>query len=143
MSNGFSLALCLTNQDSSESTARFARRGVPSSSGILRDQDFGNRKRLGQRRKKAGSGLIVSDVPATVAGLFTTNKVCAAPVKFSAKVAARGAARAIVVNSGNANACTGAQGMRDAKAMALAANAVTAACIGILPMNMAGSPCRS
>jgi glutamate N-acetyltransferase/amino-acid N-acetyltransferase len=67
---------------------------------------------------KPDLALIVSDVPATVAGLFTTNKVCAAPVKLSAKVAAGGSARAVVVNSGNANACTGAQGMRDAKAMA-------------------------
>src|SRR6187402_3019011 len=50
---------------------------------------------------KPDLGLIVSDVPAAVAGLFTTNKVCAAPVKFSAKVAARGSARVIVVNSGN------------------------------------------
>src|SRR5215212_8908663 len=67
---------------------------------------------------KPDLGLIVSDVPAAVAGLFTTNKVCAAPVKLSAKVSARGRARAIVVNSGNANACTGRQGMSDAKAMA-------------------------
>lgn len=67
---------------------------------------------------KPDLALIVSEVPATVAGLFTTNKVCAAPVKFSAKVAAGPAARAIVVNSGNANACTGQQGMRDARAMA-------------------------
>lgn len=61
--------------------------------------------------------MIVSDVPATVAGMFTTNQVCAAPVKVSRKVAARDFARAIIVNSGNANAATGAQGMRDAEAM--------------------------
>ncbi|HJT82360.1 MAG TPA: bifunctional ornithine acetyltransferase/N-acetylglutamate synthase, partial [Chthoniobacterales bacterium] len=76
---------------------------------------------------KPDLALIVSDEPATVAGLFTTNKVCAAPVKLSAKVAASGKARAVVVNSGNANACTGAQGMRDAKAMArLTASSVAA-----------------
>src|SRR5205823_5866014 len=52
-----------------------------------------------------------------VAGMFTTNQVCAAPVKVSARNAARKFARAIVVNSGNANACTGAQGMKDAQEM--------------------------
>src|SRR6202035_3796097 len=61
--------------------------------------------------------LIVSDVPAVVAGLFTTNQVCAAPVKVSARNAARKFARAIVVNSGNANACTGEKGMKDAEKM--------------------------
>ncbi|MDP9004565.1 MAG: bifunctional glutamate N-acetyltransferase/amino-acid acetyltransferase ArgJ, partial [Verrucomicrobiota bacterium] len=66
---------------------------------------------------KRDLGLIVSDVPAAVAGMFTTNQVCAAPVKVSAKHAARKSARAIVVNSGNANACTGARGMADAKLM--------------------------
>jgi len=77
--------------------------------------------------RKPDLALIVSDVPAAVAGMFTTNRVCAAPVKLSAKCAARKTARAIVVNSGNANACTGAQGMRDAKRMAqITAEAVAA-----------------
>src|SRR5204862_519472 len=52
-----------------------------------------------------------------VAGMFTTNQVCAAPVKVSAKNAARNFARGIVVNSGNANACTGEQGRKDAEEM--------------------------
>jgi glutamate N-acetyltransferase/amino-acid N-acetyltransferase len=66
-------------------------------------------------------------VPAAVAGVFTANQVCAAPVKWSAKCAARKFARAVVVNSGNANACTGAQGMKDAVKMAqLTAHAVAA-----------------
>ncbi len=69
-------------------------------------------KRLGtgkgsEKGRKNDLALIVSDVPAAVAGMFTTNQVCAAPVKFSARNAARKFARAIVVNSGNANACTG------------------------------------
>ena len=56
--------------------------------------------------------------PAAVAGLFTTNRVCAAPVKISARHAARKSARAIVVNSGNANACTGIpRGLADAEKM--------------------------
>jgi len=67
---------------------------------------------------KPDLALIVSDSPATAAGTFTTNRVCAAPVKWSAKVAAKNSARVIVVNSGNANACTGRQGMRDAERMA-------------------------
>src|SRR5947209_8719431 len=62
--------------------------------------------------------LIVSDVPAAVAGMFTTNQVCAAPVKISRSHCARKLARAIVVNSGNANAATAEQGMRDAQSMA-------------------------
>jgi len=78
----------------------------------------------GQKRDLA---LIISDVPAAVAGMFTTNQVCAAPVKISAPRAAKDFARVIVVNSGNANACTGKRGMRDAQAMArMAANFVAA-----------------
>ena len=69
----------------------------------------------GQKRDLA---LIVSDVSATVAGMFTTNQVCAAPVKVCAERVKKGVGRAIVVNSGNANACTGQQGLRDAQAMA-------------------------
>src|SRR6202790_4292073 len=78
----------------------------------------------GQKRDLA---LIVSDVPAAVAGMFTTNQVCAAPVKLSAKRAAGKSARAIVVNSGNANACTGRRGMKDAAAMTLITAAAVAA----------------
>jgi len=78
----------------------------------------------GQKRDLA---LIVSDAPAAVAGMFTTNQVCAAPVKISRQRASKKFARAIVVNSGNANACTGQQGMADAKTMTrIAAEAVAA-----------------
>src|SRR5436309_7684145 len=69
----------------------------------------------GQKRDLA---LIVSDIPAVVAGVFTTNQVCAAPVKISRQHVRKELARAIVVNSGNANACTGLQGLRDAQTMA-------------------------
>lgn len=58
--------------------------------------------------------LILSEVPAAVAAVFTTNRVKAAPVLLSMQHAAGGAVLALVVNSGNANACTGAQGMADA-----------------------------
>jgi glutamate N-acetyltransferase/amino-acid N-acetyltransferase len=59
-------------------------------------------------------------VPATVAATFTTNQVKAAPVKLDIQHVKAGKARAIVVNSGNANACTGALGMIHARAMAVA-----------------------
>ena len=63
-------------------------------------------------------GLLASDVPAAAVGVFTTNRVQAAPVVLSKRHIRRGAARAIVVNAGNANACTGSQGTKDARAMA-------------------------
>src|SRR5262245_8056083 len=81
-------------------------------------------KRLGtgkgsDKGKKRDLALIVSDVPATVTGMFTTNQVCAPPVKVCLAAVKRGTAQAIVVNSGNANACTGRQGMKDALEMAI------------------------
>ena len=66
-------------------------------------------------------GLIYSVGPATVAGMFTRNRVTAAPVTLTKARAAGGAGRAIIVNAGNANCCTGAQGEADALAMAAAA----------------------
>lgn len=79
-------------------------------------------KRLGtgkgsNKGPKRDLALIVSEVPATVAGMFTTNQVCAAPVKVCIQRVKKGVARAIVVNSGNANACTGEQGLADAREM--------------------------
>jgi glutamate N-acetyltransferase/amino-acid N-acetyltransferase len=79
-------------------------------------------KRLGtgkgsDKGKKRDLALIVSDVPAAVAGMFTTNQVCAAPVKVCVERVKGGTAQAVVVNSGNANACTGRQGMQDAREM--------------------------
>ncbi len=59
--------------------------------------------------------LIFSETPATAAAVFTTNAVKAAPVLLSAERIAAGKAQALVVNSGNANACTGGQGMQDAR----------------------------
>lgn len=58
--------------------------------------------------------LIFSDKPADVAAVFTTNKVKAAPVLLDEERVKGGLVQALVVNSGNANACTGAQGMADA-----------------------------
>lgn len=61
--------------------------------------------------------VIYSTVPAATGAVFTQNKMCAAPVLVSRKVAAKPYAQAIVVNSGCANACTGEQGLKDAEAM--------------------------
>lgn len=62
-------------------------------------------------------GLLVCDTPASAAAVFTTNKVFAAPVKVGREHVASGRLRAVVVNAGNANACTGRQGERDARRM--------------------------
>src|SRR5256714_13611360 len=70
---------------------------------------------------KPDLALVASLTPAAVAGVFTTNRVTAAPVILSQQRAAAGRARAVIVNSGNANACTGGEGMRAAERMAAAA----------------------
>lgn len=62
--------------------------------------------------------LVVSDAPATVAATFTTNRVQAAPVHVSRRHLKGGKFAAVVLTSGNANACTGRQGLRDAETMA-------------------------
>jgi glutamate N-acetyltransferase/amino-acid N-acetyltransferase len=59
--------------------------------------------------------LIFSEVDANIAGTFTTNAVKAAPVQICLKKISSGKARAIVVNSGNANACTGTRGVKDTR----------------------------
>ncbi len=91
-------------------------------------------KRLGtgkgsDKGAKRDLALIFSSCPATVAGMFTTNQVCAAPVKICVPRVKRGKAQAIVVNSGNANACTGVQGMLDAREMV----AFTEKALGLKP----------
>ncbi|HEV8656788.1 MAG TPA: bifunctional glutamate N-acetyltransferase/amino-acid acetyltransferase ArgJ [Candidatus Limnocylindria bacterium] len=76
------------------------------------------------RPERLDVALIVSERPCVAAAVFTTNQVIAAPCVVTRRHVERGALRAIVVNSGNANACTGEQGERDAIAMAEAAAAV-------------------
>lgn len=65
--------------------------------------------------------LVVSDTTATAAGVFTTNLVKAAPVLLSRRHLGDGRARAVLLNSGNANACTGTPGLRAAEQCANAA----------------------
>ncbi|MCY3550581.1 MAG: bifunctional glutamate N-acetyltransferase/amino-acid acetyltransferase ArgJ [Candidatus Poribacteria bacterium] len=64
--------------------------------------------------------LIVTDTPATTAGVFTKNSVTAAPVLVCREHLSDGHAQAVIVNSGNANACTGEVGMANARRMAAA-----------------------
>jgi len=69
----------------------------------------------GIKRKRKDLALIVSDEPCNVAGTFTLNKVKAAPLLVSQELINKGGkVRAILVNSGNANACTGNRGLNDA-----------------------------
>lgn len=63
--------------------------------------------------------VVINDGPHDVAaGVFTSNRVCAAPVIWSRQVLADGALRAVVLNSGGANACTGEEGLADSAATA-------------------------
>jgi glutamate N-acetyltransferase/amino-acid N-acetyltransferase len=73
-----------------------------------------------KKNGKKDLGLIFSTVPAAVAGVFTRNRIQAAPVVLDRKRIQTGKGRAIVVNSGNANCCTGEQGIQNALAMAKA-----------------------
>jgi glutamate N-acetyltransferase/amino-acid N-acetyltransferase len=65
--------------------------------------------------------LVVSDHPATAAGVYTTNLVFAAPVAYDRGLTPGRGFRGIVINSGNANACTGARGLDDTRSLAAAA----------------------
>ena len=86
----------------------------------------------GIKKNKKDMALIVSDVSSDAAAVFTTNQVKAAPVKWDIRVVEHNGARAIVMNSGNANACTGEQGMADTEAMA----ALAAGKLGIKPLDV-------
>lgn len=66
---------------------------------------------------KPDLALFVSDTPCSAAGVYTTNRVVGAPVTVSRERTAMGMARGVIINSGNANACTGEQGERDARQM--------------------------
>jgi glutamate N-acetyltransferase/amino-acid N-acetyltransferase len=59
--------------------------------------------------------LLIADGPCTAAGTFTTNRICAAPVRWSRDCLPSGEIRAVVVNAGNANAATGEEGMNNAR----------------------------
>jgi glutamate N-acetyltransferase/amino-acid N-acetyltransferase len=85
----------------------------------------------GLRRRREDLALIVSDRPASAAAVFTTNLVQAAPILVcrASLEATNGIGRAILVNSGNANACTGEDGLRAARLTAARA----AGLLGVQP----------
>ena len=76
--------------------------------------------------------LLIGDPGTTVVGLFTTNRVAAAPVRYCKELLSAGRGRALVVNSGQANAATGERGDVDVRAAAAAA----AAAIGVEPSDV-------
>lgn len=81
----------------------------------------------GLKRKRPDLALLSSECPAAAAAVFTTNRVPAAPVLYSRRAILGGRTRSIVVNSGNANACTGVRGEDDAAEMARLAARATGA----------------
>lgn len=83
----------------------------------------------GIKRQKKDIALVFSERPCSAAATFTTNRVKAAPLLVTKEHVQAGSVRAIVVNSGNANACTGEQGLADARRMA----AICAEKLGIRP----------
>lgn len=72
----------------------------------------------GLKKEGYDLGIILSERPAQAAAMFTTNQIVAAPVVLSREAIKRGEMRAVVVNSGNANACTGEKGYENARTMA-------------------------
>ncbi len=73
---------------------------------------------MGIKSKRRDIALIYSEVPAAAASVFTKNVVCAEPIKLSREHIKDGIAQAFIINSGNANACTGVEGWKGAVAMA-------------------------
>ncbi len=72
----------------------------------------------GKVTEKPDMAILFSEVPAVSAAMFTTNKFAAAPVVYGREVLKKGTARAIVINSGNANAATGVEGLANAGKLA-------------------------
>lgn len=85
-----------------------------------------------KKKNRKDLALIYSEHPAVMAGMFTTNQVKAATVKLCRKRLKVPGGRAIVINSGNANACTGAQGVLDAERMAQ----IVAECVAVNERNV-------
>ena len=71
-----------------------------------------------KKKEQKDLGLIYSEKPAKVAGVFTRTQIKAAPVKLDMQRITSGTCQAVIVNSGNANCCTGAKGIQDAISMA-------------------------
>lgn len=106
----------------SERVSRLIQGGVTSAQGFV-----ASGVHCGIKPQKKDLALVYSRAPASAAGVFTTNKVKAAPVLLDIERVRSGRGQAVVLSSGNANACTGEQGLRDAREMA----ALTAQYLGI------------
>jgi glutamate N-acetyltransferase / amino-acid N-acetyltransferase len=97
-----------------------------------------------KKNEQLDLALIASEIPATAAGIFTTNKVQAAPITISKQHLQKGIAQAIIANSGNANACVGPVGMQATEKMAAAAgkmlnipaDAILVASTGVIGMQL-------
>ena len=95
--------------------------GVTSAKGFLAGATFAGLKT--QEDSALDLGILVSEAPAGVAGAFSTNKILSPSVVLTRGRVGKGMVRAVVANSGCANCCVGAQGLKDAEELAsLAAN---------------------
>ncbi len=99
--------------------------GITAITGFLASGIYAGIKKV----EKKDLALIFSEKPCAAAGLFTKNEVKGAPVIISQRNIKNGIGQAIIANSGNSNACTGKQGIKDAEEMA----ALTAKAFNIKP----------
>lgn len=83
----------------------------------------------GLKGRRPDLALILSEVPAVAAGVLTINRLAAHPVRLTRQSLGTGKAQAILANSGNANCCTGPQGLQDARQM----REITARLLGLSP----------
>ena len=91
--------------------------GVTAPQGFTAGAYYAGVKNPNKKQEKPDVAIIYSEKPASCAACFTTNKFCAAPVILDREILKKGKARAVVINSGNANAATGQQGIEDARAV--------------------------
>lgn len=97
-------------------TYRFVDGGITAPKGFTAGAKACDVK--GKKSGKLDMAILFSEVDAVAAGVFTTNKFAAPPVLYCREVLKNGKIRAVVVNSGNANAATGKKGLEDARALA-------------------------
>jgi glutamate N-acetyltransferase/amino-acid N-acetyltransferase len=95
--------------------------GVTTPLGFEAGGSYAGIKKFGDAKDRKDVGLLVARKPCVATALFTTNRVCGAPITVSREHLADRRARAIVVNSGCSNVAMGARGVEDARAMARAA----------------------
>lgn len=119
----------------------FVSGGVTAPAGFLAAGVCADIRGKGDGKKDVA--LLASRVPCAAAGVYTTNRVKAAPVLLTQERTASGRLQAVVANSGNANACTGERGLKDAAEMArLAAEALGIApeLVGVASTGVIGVP---